>query len=188
MRLSVNNTSYIDHHRLVISYQTLFAADQEERSTENISILKTPVIDFIMKILDKEQQTFLQLMQAIKDAFGVDDTISTDFLQQLIEQGFLVSEMIPNPRDSAPLAHLIRTLKLLAAPKAAYYSDILERVGQAIQDITVAAVKREGIEAVRKLVQLILPDYQGDLVKIDVRLNQVNEILLSDSDRQSLPK
>ncbi|MBO3283338.1 lantibiotic dehydratase [Paenibacillus sp. FSL M8-0228] len=186
LRLSVNNTSYIDHHRLVISYQTLFAADQEERSTENISILKTPVIDFIMKILDKEQQTFLQLMQAIKDAFGVDDTISTDFLQQLIEQGFLVSEMIPNPRDSAPLAHLIRTLKLLATPKAAYYSDILERVGQAIQDITVAAVKREGIEAVRKLVQLILPDYQGDLVKIDVRLNQVNEILLSDSDRQSL--
>lgn len=186
LKLSVNNTSYTDHHRLVISYQTTFAKVQEAQSAENISVLKTPVIDFILDILYRERQSFLQLTKAVNKAFGVDDSISVTFVRQLMEQGFLVSALVPDPRDAAPLHHLAGTLKKMAAPKAAYYADSLERIAHAIQDISTAPFKRDSIEAALQQVRAILPDYEGDVVKVDIRLDQANEILLSDSDRQTL--
>ncbi|MDQ0417448.1 thiopeptide-type bacteriocin biosynthesis protein [Croceifilum oryzae] len=108
LQVQVNDATYINRSRAKLPYQTLYG--QEDRKMEMASVRYTEVVERVFQLAKQPIQFQLVTDQLMKDYPEASEEQITQFVWQLFQQEFLISELRPPFMVESPFAYILDKL------------------------------------------------------------------------------
>lgn len=126
VRVKMNNHCFKSGNRLWNTYFTAGGA-ADKKTDASSSVRYTPPLAFLIENA-AEYITFADLCRRLMETFGVFEEKARKYLDELLENGYLLAEIYPPALNTQPLDYVIQILeKTDAAAEELYYLKDLER-------------------------------------------------------------